>query len=241
MTTSRRHSAGFTLLEILVAVAIFAVIGAAAMGSLDSLTRQRQDTRESLDRLKVVQQALTLLGRDLTQMRPVAARGAIHGNLQPALRGAEGDEYPLEFTRGGQTNPLGIRRSSLMRVAWRLEDDGLIRYHWGLVDLAPDSTPVRAIVLKDVTDFSVRFMSAAGNPTLQWPPLTTEGMPALQQLPRAVEVTLELRDLGEIRRLVELPDFAAASASATQGASGNGDGNNHGNGGTTGQGAGHGR
>jgi general secretion pathway protein J len=85
-------------------------------------------------------------------------------------------------------------------VAYELDDDRLIRLHW----FAPDHTlaeePVERELLSGVREFRLRFFSGGGW-TEEWPPGLGGEDPAV--LPMAIEVTLELEDLGEIYRLIE--------------------------------------
>lgn len=204
---------GFTLLEMLVAVAIFAVVATLAFGGWISVMRQYEDTHEAQARLQDIRRAVTLLERDLFQIEARPVREAFQGDLLPVLRGGVDQMLPVELTRGGWRNPAGVPRANVQRVAWQREDDTLYRLHWLVLDQAQDSEPVRLEVLDGVEEFALRFLDADGNWHEQWPSLDSgapppgpiEGPPDLP-LPVAVEFVLELEDAGRIRRLVELPD-----------------------------------
>lgn len=206
-----RRVQGFTLLEMLVAVAIFAVVAALSYGGLIAVMRQYDATREAQSRLQEIRRAVTVLERDLFQIRDRGVREAFQGDLLPALRGGVNDALPIEFTRGGWRNPANMPRSTLQRVAWVLEDDTLYRLHWIVLDQAQDSEPARLDVLEGVSQFTLRFLDAEGSWHAQWPPVET-ALPVSGDvragqvpLPAAVEFVLELEDAGRIRRLVELP------------------------------------
>src|SRR5690606_4493493 len=102
-----RRQTGFTLLELLIAAAVFAIMATLAYGGLDALINQRQAAGDSLERLGAVQRGMNLLLRDTAQIVNRPIRGPYRGDPLPALRGGDGFEYALAFTRGGWRNPLG--------------------------------------------------------------------------------------------------------------------------------------
>lgn len=200
---------GFTLLEMLVAVAIFAILAALAFGGWIAVMQQYDATHAMQARLQEIRRAVTLLERDLFQIENRPIREAFQGDVLPALRGGVNDLLPIEFTRGGWRNPARVVRSSLQRIAWQWEDGTLYRLHWQVLDQAQDSEPVRLEVLSEVEEFALRFLDANGAWHEQWPPidsLSPSALPGEEKLPIAIEFVIELEDAGRIRRLVELPD-----------------------------------
>lgn len=199
-----RSQAGFTLLELLIAAAIFAIMATLAYGGLNALITQRQAAGDSLERLGAIQRGMNILLRDTAQMVDRPVRGPYRGEPLAALQGGDGFEYALAFTRGGWRNPLGQPRSNLQRVAWRVEEDGLVRYAWQVLDQAQDSVPVRTVIMADVKRITVRFLDRGGEWQSSWPPLALGGEPATAGLPRAVEITLDMEDWGRVARLIEV-------------------------------------
>ncbi|MCK9529631.1 MAG: type II secretion system minor pseudopilin GspJ [Gammaproteobacteria bacterium] len=206
MTGHPRRSRGFTLLELLVALAVFAILAALAYGGLNAILQTRAETERQAARLAELQSALTLLARDLNQAAPRAVRSE-YGDVLPALRGGPLAPLPLELTRGGWGNRVGHARSTLQRVGYAVEDEVLVRHSWRVLDRAQDSTAYPLKVLTGVRRFQVRFMDEGRQWLDDWPPgvLPTQNAQAVQPRLLAVEVQIELEDLGEIRRLLPVP------------------------------------
>jgi general secretion pathway protein J len=151
-----------------------------------------------------VQRAVQTLSQDLTQIEPRSIREPIGDQHIPAVLAGESVEYKIEFTRAGWTNTAGLARPNLQRVAYRLDQDGLWRDHWRVLDRTQTSEPVRVRLLSGVRAVTFRFLSPSREWIDRWP--QPGGNPAEQERarPAAVEVTLELEDWGQIRRVVEV-------------------------------------
>lgn len=198
--------AGFTLLEMLVAIAVFAIMAAMAYGGLMSVLHTRHDTTAHMERLTQLQTAYMDMERDLQEVTPRPIRDQL-GSPEPALMGGTGAGVVVEATRGGYQNPAGLRRSTLQRVAYRLQDGRLIRDTWTVLDRAQDSAPQETDLLDDVQSVDIRFMDQHQQWQDTWPPPGTGQTPVgLVSLPTAVEVVMELKDWGHIRWLFRLPD-----------------------------------
>jgi general secretion pathway protein J len=202
MTTQSlvRHT-GFTLIEVLVAVAIFGLLSVLAYGALSNLL----DTRARLDAERAFWRDLSLtflrLGDDLAHARPRPVRDTA-GFPLPAFRGQPVDPRPLgepslELTRGGELEFSPGRRSDLRRVAWRLSEGRLERIVWPALDQAPTTKTLDSPLLRDVELFELQFIAADGARQDHWPPPGN----AVVGSPRAVEVKLRLKERGEFTRL----------------------------------------
>jgi general secretion pathway protein J len=198
---------GFTLLELLVALAVFSVMAVMAYGGLASVLGSRERVLQSLERTAALQKAYLRLRNDLQQLRARPSRDP-YGEAQPAL--ALLPDGSMEFTRSGWRNPLAQPRSSLQRVAYRLDADGrLLRISWRAVDRAQNAAASEAVVLTGVEDLRWRFLVNAeldhgGSQRSwyeSWPPPATQDSARLAAVPHAVEVALTLEDLGEVRLL----------------------------------------
>jgi general secretion pathway protein J len=194
---------GFTLIELLVSLAIFAVISVMAYGGLDYVLNTDRSTSTQMNRLSSLQKSMLLLQADVEQMRPRPIRD-LYGTSQGAMISIADEPYRLlEWTRGGGQTYLKTQGSSLMRVAYGVRDNKLVRFQWPVLDQAPDSEPFVSEILENVARLQFRFLDSSLEWHNQWPPLNlnsgTAASPTL--LPNAVEVTLELQDWGEVKRL----------------------------------------
>lgn len=188
---------GFTLIEVVVSLAVFAVVAALAWGGLDRLLRAREVIDSQTASMAALQQAMGRYERDVRQaaLRPV--RDAA-GEPLPALRGsADGLELTRLVGEGGWVREA----PALERVAWRCEDGRLQRLRWPVLDRSGGTQPVIEDLLEGVFDCRWRFLDAQGEQAV-WP--LPGGTPETAGLPRGVEWRFRLEGSGELRRVLEL-------------------------------------
>jgi general secretion pathway protein J len=199
---SRLRQNGFTLIEIMVAVAVFGVMSVLAWGALSNSLSNTDLLTERMNRLQAIQRTIRFLSSDLLQATPRSVRNELGDTRLPAMLSSLSGNFAIEFTHGGWRNPAGLPRSTLQRTAYRLEDDELVRYHWRVLDRTYANEPVATVLLDNVESLLFRFYTDTGEPTDVWPP---QGGPAnLRMRPRAVEIILTLPDEGEVTRLLEI-------------------------------------
>ncbi|MDM7862076.1 type II secretion system minor pseudopilin GspJ [Alteromonas sp. ASW11-36] len=192
---------GFTLLEILIAIAIFAMIGVASSALLSRMIDANDVSDERFAELEKLQRALLIIERDLLQAVPRPAR--VEGDLQESVMiggvGADSDADGIAFVRTGWHNPqLMLPRSNLQLVAYRLQDNRLERVYGNFVDNVIGYEPKVRVLLEGVEDFQVEFF------------VKREGAPESERdwnenyngsvLPRAVALIITTQAFGEIRR-----------------------------------------
>lgn len=231
---SMRRSKGFTLIELLVALSITAIIMVIAYGGLGALSKQADHSRDSLKRLRQVQLAMDIMSRDFEQLEPRPVRDGLGGTV-PALLAGPDNIPPIQFTRGGWSNPLGTVRSTEERVAYSLEDGKLMRSWWPELDGQAQIVPSKEPLLDDVSSIKIQYMDSVsksfqdvwpqtqstviggGGPTGAPPGGSTAqrqgtnpAANAIQNtLPVAVSIVITLKDLGDITRIVEVSSCGA--------------------------------
>ena len=192
---------GFTLIEMLVALAVFAVIGVMSNRLLIQVIDLGELTQARSERLMEVQRAMEIVRRDIQQLAHRGIRDEF-GESQP---GFEIDELgAVQLTRSGWANPLGQPRSELQRVAYVSGDESLFRLYWPVLDRARESPPIRQMLLGDVTDMEVLAVDADGVEHRFWPP---EGGATARLT--AVVVRLTLPRFGPVERLWTVPSSMA--------------------------------
>ncbi len=200
---------GFTLLELLVAMAIFALLSVMAYAGLSTVLNANQILETNMQRLTEVQRSMTLLSRDIRQTIDRGIRDT-YGDIKQPLVGATALDSlgspAIELTRTGYANPLGARRSFLQRVAYRVEEETLYRDSWQVLDQAQDSEADALAICEEVKALTLRYLDQDDAWHDQWPPADPDFKGAV--LPKAVEVTLELTDWGEIVRLLPMAGAA---------------------------------
>ena len=215
-TNYRTHASGFTLLEVLIAISVTALIGLGAWQLLNSAIRTYELGQENLQSLSLLQRAQLSIERDFAQVVPRAIRDEF-GDYQPAIMNGE-DFYAVEFTRAGWRNPLQQKRSELQRVAYELNDGQLLRHHWKVLDRAQDSQPVTRRLLEDVERFEIAYLNDSDAWLDEWPPIANSGanengsesqdkMRRYAQLPKAVRVELEHPRYGLITRYFDQSSY----------------------------------
>ena len=200
----RRYRRGFTLIEVLVALAVFGVLSVVAYMALGQTLSNADMLTERMERLKAIQRTIRHLDSDLMQAAPRPVRDLLGDGYSPAVHTSLASEFALEVTHGGWPNPAGLPRGTLQRSAYRIEDGELIRYHWRVLDRTVNNEPIATVLLDGVDSIVFRYLGGGDEPTEQWPPASTPGPAGFRLRPRAVEIILTLADEGEIRRIVEI-------------------------------------
>lgn len=194
----------FTLIEVLVALAVFSILATLAYGALSQTIDSAEILNDRLDRLQALQKTMRTLGADFVQLAPRPVRDELGENFSAALQTDFDSGFALQLTRGGWNNPMALPRGTLQRAAYRMEEDELVRYHWNVLDRTLSNEPGATTLLDGVETIVFRFMQGNGEWTLEWPPLSSQGRQGQRQRPRAIEVILTLEAEGEITRLFEV-------------------------------------
>ncbi|MDR2214925.1 MAG: type II secretion system minor pseudopilin GspJ [Nevskiaceae bacterium] len=200
-----KPSRGFTLIEVIVAMLITAIIFALGYGALNQALGNRETIDANAARLQQLQSTMRYLVQDFSQAAPRPARDPLGEDYLPAMRG---ETSQVVFTRGGWMNPAGVQRSTLQRVRYVLEDGKLYREQWPVLDATLDPLPTRRVLLEQVRAFTLRYMNDGRNWQTDWPPQLQGGQRTERELrwrPIAVEVTITTEDFGTVVRLIEVP------------------------------------
>jgi general secretion pathway protein J len=198
---SNKYTHGFTLIEILVAMAIFTIIGLASTGVLTSVINSDQLSTERFAKLEELQRAMLTIERDILQIVPRRVR--INGeSVSSIISGGEdvfdSDADGLGFVRAGWHNPhMLLPRSTLQTVGYRIQEEQLQRLYGNYVDNTIGFEPKVKILLSDIKDFRVSFLTETEQ--LEEPE-EWEDSYLSATLPIAISITIVSKTFGEIRR-----------------------------------------
>jgi len=193
----QRAQSGLTLIELIVAVALLALLTVMAYRGLDSMTRANDRTVAETERWRAMALLLERFGADVSQPARRPVRGA-DGTALPAwwgraLTNAEGADAQFEFSR---KSPPGRDES---RLGYRLRGGNVELLVWRVLDRAPASAAEVYPLLENVRALRVQHLDAKGVWQDFWP--VTDAEP----LPRAVSVELTLAEGPSVKRIFALP------------------------------------
>ena len=208
----RLRQSAFTLVEVMVALLVFAVLTVIGYRTLSSLF----DTRErlALQTGTLRDQALffTRIESDLGAVLPRAARNA-DGVSEPALRvlfaASSSIDPVIVFSRTGFAGGADSSAAP-QRVGYRLNEGRLELLIWDGIDVAPRAAPTAYTALKNVREFRWRVLDARGNWRQDWPSRDDNSAPtfASTALPAALELTLTQGDAAPIIRMFALREVS---------------------------------
>lgn len=214
-----KSAAGLTILEVLIALSIFALIGVASYRMLTSVIRTQHITIEHSEELGQLQKTLLIMERDLEQIVKRSIRTS--SNKPLVYLSLNGGEYPLEFTRTGWRNPLLLSRSSMQRVAYSIgshPDQGrkdslhfadnkkyLLRHYWRNLDRMDQVQMINQPLLANVESIDFYIVNSSGKHR-RWPLQADKGAPETDQgkrknEPLAIGFNMNLIGMGQVNRL----------------------------------------
>lgn len=245
MSLNKIKVAGFSLLEMLIAISIFSLIGLASNYVLSTVLKSEETTKDFAIRLKSLQQGFGALERDLGQMVARTPRSLEDSRGSTVLQTGDNllgsESQALVFYRLGWLNPQGLLpRGSIQSVAYLVLEGKLERWHYPYPDPELGAEPVKSVVIDKVLSVEFSFFVEE-----KWVK-KFDG----KTLPKAIAMEIEVEGLGKIQRRFLLPESQSVSSSESgsgnngnngQGNSGNGQGNSGNGQGNTGSGKGNNR
>ncbi|WP_417687781.1 type II secretion system protein GspJ [Pseudidiomarina sp.] len=179
---------GFTLVEVLVAIVVFAIIGLASSAVVNSMMRTNEQSAEVREQLQQLQQAMLMLETDLRQA---------------VSRRTPAEEY---YVRAGWFNPGNLlARSELQPVRYFInEEQQLVRQHYTYADMSATTDPTERVMLEGVSEFQVKPIIKGAernrfNAQASQAAQSNEDGP--MAIPDGVEVTIETERWGTIVRV----------------------------------------
>ncbi len=204
------YQSGFTLIELMVGLAIFALLGSACYQFLSSMNRSQGSLQAATDRRESLAKALIVIDQDMRQLIPRSVRSLGSEARSPAVDGRHSGR--LEFSRTGFPQRNSVHVVGARRISYLIESeqDGptLYREVYAALDRVQATPAYRQALLQGVAELSFRFMNDDGQWVSQWPP---EGekedqapVDGLAELPRGIELSIDLSSGQTIQRFVNL-------------------------------------
>ena len=203
-----KFTQGFTLLEMLVAIGIFAMLGLAANSVLNTVMKNDIATEEFATKLKSLQQGFGALERDFGQIVARTPRLLEGGRGSTVIQTGsdlfDSESEAIVFYRIGWLNPDGLLpRGSLQSVAYVVQDNQLERWYFPYPEPEFGAEPIKTLVMDKV--LSVEYSFFVGDSWQRKIDATS--------LPKAIAMEVEVEGLGKIQRKFLLPLGAQLSNS----------------------------
>ncbi|WP_299495851.1 type II secretion system minor pseudopilin GspJ [uncultured Shewanella sp.] len=201
LMTRINHQQGFTLLEMLIAIAIFAMIGLASNTVLHTVMLNDESTRDFSEKLKAMQQGFGMIERDFNQMVPRTPRlfegGRGSTMFQTGSDILDSESEAIVFFRLGWLNPDGmLPRGTLQSVAYVVKEGNLERWYYPYPEPEMGAEPIKTVIMKKVISVEYSFFVDG-----KW-----ERKVDATELPQAISIQIELEDLGKVIRKFLLVD-----------------------------------
>jgi general secretion pathway protein J len=195
---------GFTLLELMVAISIFAIVSLLTMGGLSNILDTQAHTEKSMQRLIRMQMVFTIMSRELQQLAKRPIRDEYGADMDAITSEISGGFSGIEFTHQGRFS-LGDT-VSLQRVAYYLEDKKLIKKIWRVLDRVEDTKANKQIIIDGVDDLNISFYSISQSNNkdpafvrkIEWQSTLTSGT---DDIILAIKIAIKPKDSDEIYRV----------------------------------------
>lgn len=218
---ARNKTKGFTLIEVLVSIAIFATLSVAAYQVVNQVQRSNEVSTERSARLNALQRSLVILDNDFRQMaqRQFRTNGEEASSklilMQEYL--LDSDTIGVMFTRLGWHNPQQqFPRGEVTKVGYRIKEETLERVWWRYPDTPTGQEGVVTPLLEGIEAFNLEFYNGSS-----W----LKEWQTDRALPKAVKLKLTLKDYGEIERIYLTPSGTINTSDSSDSSSSSG-GNN---------------
>lgn len=192
------------MVEVLVAMLLLSIMTAMGYGTYRQARVSAERTAESQNRTREIEFGIRMLVQDLSQAAPRPIRNQLGSGRLPAFRAGPGASTLMELTRLGWSNSAGAQRGTLQRVSYRLDKETLKRLYMPVLDPTLNNQPIEQDLLTRVKSVQFRFLDPNREWVDVWPAPVLTPDQALYNRPIAVEVIVEFKDWGKVRRLIEV-------------------------------------
>jgi general secretion pathway protein J len=198
-----RSELGYTLIEILIAVSVFAILATMTSSSMYYAFNTKARLAEQAERLTALELAFILIERDTKQ---ILLRN-VRSNEMQSFPGFVGESQYLELTRAGFANPNSAeKRSILKRVAIFCQNKNLMRRSWASLDTPDRKAYQDMILIKDLTHCRFSYLNQNLQTLSEWRANALQQNQQSEPLPKAIQFNLTLKDWGNLNYLFVIPE-----------------------------------
>ena len=200
-----KYRRGFTLIEVLIALSIFAILATITASTLYYAFNNRARVNEQVEQLSKLQLAISIIQQDTTL---VIERG-VRGNEMHPFAAFIGLPKYIEFTRDGVINPNSIeQRSELKRIAYVCENNQLLHRTWPGLDVLDRANYEDKILLNNVKDCHFNYLNQSLQTLSEWREQAVTQNQQREPIPKAIQVNLTFKEWGEMNMLFIIPEAA---------------------------------
>jgi general secretion pathway protein J len=197
------RSAGFTLLEILIALTIFAILATITSSSLYYAFNTRTLVNIQANKINSLQMAISIIQQDTSQIVDRAIRGN-EMRLFPVMLGQP--EY-MEFTRDGILNPNSLdKRSTLKRIGLACMNGRLIRRTWSSLDPVDRNAYQERVLIDDIDECHFNYLDQNMQSSPEWREQAVNEVQRTEPFPNAIQINLILKNWGKLNLLFIIPE-----------------------------------
>lgn len=200
---------GFTLIEVLVALAVFAILATLTSSALYYAFNTRSRVSEQVDRLNNLQLVISLIQHDISQTIAREVRGD-EMRLFPAF---VGEAQYLELTRDGIMNPNSVeKRSTLQRIAYLCRGGKLLRLGWDKLDTTNRKRVREKVLLDNLNSCHFAYLNQSSQILSEWRANAVQQNQRSEPLPKAVQVNFTIKDWDKLSMLFIIPEALYAES-----------------------------
>lgn len=198
----KKHK-GFTLIEILIALTVFAILATLTSSSLYYAFTTRTRVNAQAERLSALQLAVSLIQQETTQ----TVERAVRGNDLHVFPVFVGQPQYLELTHDGNVNPKSLeKRSTLKRIALLCMDGSLLHRTWETLDPVERNDYQDKVLLDNITDCHFNYLNQSLQPLQEWREQAVTQSQRKELLPKAIQINITLQEWGELNLLFIIPE-----------------------------------
>lgn len=194
-----KKSTGFTLIELMIAIMIFAIISLISYRIISSLLKTKQVVTAAQNKWGGISQSINRMGLAIQDAIPLVIRDG-NGNVQPAVLGKNkldtAYDAQLELTVGGSIGDPVYGITPPKRIGFRYNAGTLYMISWPVLNRVPTTAPRVDVLLKNVSIFTVNFLY----PDKQWRDTWPLDAPSITQLPTGIKINITMNSGEQIFR-----------------------------------------